>query len=161
MAEELLTRILREVRERLEQSRQAVDESQRLEAALDALEAERKTPRGSVGRARRGPTRPRSAQPRARRGESQARILQVVGERPGVSAAEISASTGVARNTVTTTLQRLTSKQRVTKVELPSGGVGFQIPEPLDKPDEENIRNEEHSNRNAEGDTTAQAEEGI
>lgn len=149
MPEDLLTRIQRELRDRLEQLRQAFEESQRLEAALAALDVQREAPRRSAGRARRGPARPRSAQrrarlsqPRARPGESQARILQVIDERPGVSAAEVAASNGIARNTVASILQRLVTKGHLAKDDLPSGVVGFRVAGPPDQPDDTSVQAE-------------------
>src|SRR4051794_1852356 len=96
MAEELFDRILGEVRERLRETRGAYEESQQLERALGALDAE---PDGSVDAQRsRAPGSPRSRRPRrgpraskarARRGANREAILALVSERPGSTAREI------------------------------------------------------------------------
>ena len=125
MAEDLLDRIRREIRERLERSRAAYEESRRLEAALAAL--------GTSARPS-GPQRPSAArsQPRspqrrrARPGANRAAILAVVRERPGVSAGEIAQATGIARSTVSTTLSRAVAAADVERTQLPGGGVGFR-----------------------------------
>jgi DNA-binding IclR family transcriptional regulator len=54
-------------------------------------------------------------------------VLAVVSERPGVTAGELVATTGIARPTVSTTLSRLASEGLVARQELPGGGVGFRI----------------------------------
>src|SRR4051794_41347922 len=82
MPDQLLDRILAEIRDRLDASREAYEESQRLEAALSAL--------GSGGPAE--PSRPRAASRRASRARSSARaprgeklrrIRALVARRPG------------------------------------------------------------------------------
>jgi DNA-binding transcriptional ArsR family regulator len=125
MAEDLLDRIRRELRERLERSRAAYEESRRLEAALAAL---------GTGARPSGPRRrsaassePRSPRRRrARPGANRAAILAVVRERPGVSAGEIAQATGLARSTVSTTLSRAAAAAEVERTQLPGGGVGFR-----------------------------------
>jgi hypothetical protein len=150
---ELLDRILREIRERLEASRAAVHKHERLEAALRALggagarathvvsglgsrqrpaagatkrAAEQPTaargkrraaaprdgaPSTSASRARaasaerRGGSAARaarttSARKRAPRGANREAVLRVVGERPGVSAPETAAVSGVSGGTL-------------------------------------------------------------
>lgn len=134
MAEDLLDRIRLEIRERLERSRAAYEESRRLEAALAALDPDAR----SSGPRRRSaaPSQPRSPRRRrARPGANREAILAVVRERPGVSAGEIAQATGIARSTVSTTLSRAAAAAEVERTQLPGGGVGFR---PVAEATEEN-----------------------
>jgi hypothetical protein len=127
MPDQLLDRVLAEIRERLEASRGAYEESQRLEAALTALgrgrAAEPSRPRATSRRASR--SRARSSV-RAPRGENLRRIRELVAERPGATAAEIAAATGIARPTVASTLGKLARDGELEKTMLPSGAVGYR-----------------------------------
>ncbi len=77
----------------------------------------------------------RSSRPRAPRGQNRAKILAVVSERSGVSAAEVAQSTGIASPTVHSTLAKLASGGEVVKEQLPSGGAGYRLPdEPAENP---------------------------
>jgi DNA-binding transcriptional ArsR family regulator len=78
-----------------------------------AVPGHRSTPKAAVGRARRGANREA--------------ILAAVGERPGATAREIADLTGVARNTVASTLTRLAAAGVLERSELPAGGVGFRL----------------------------------
>jgi hypothetical protein len=127
MPDELLDRILAEIRERLDASRAAYEESRRLEAALRALgtgrAAEPPRPRATTRRASR--SRGRSSA-RAPHGENLRRIRAVVAERPGATAGEIAAATGIARPTVASTLGKLAREGELEKTTLPSRGVGYR-----------------------------------
>jgi hypothetical protein len=122
--EELLDRILGEIRQRLAASRDAYEESRRLEAALAAL-----GPAGALPHSvSAGPTpRARHAQrSRAPRGENLRRIREIVAERPGASAGEIASATGIGRPTVASTLAKLARDGELERTELPSGRVGYR-----------------------------------
>src|SRR3954471_11706996 len=125
MPDQLLDRILTEIRDRLDASREAYEESQRLEAALTALgsgrPAEPSRPRETSRRA----SRSRSSA-RAPRGENLRRIRALVAERPGATAGEIASATGVARPTVASTLGKLAREGELEKTKLASGGVGYR-----------------------------------
>src|SRR5262245_4781710 len=123
MTDDLLDRILREVRERLEASRDAYEESRRLDEALAALGAATKSSPAPTSRSRRAQAR--SA--RAPRGEHLRRIREVVAERPGTSAGEIASAAGIARPTVASTLAKLARDGELEKTELPSGRVGYRV----------------------------------
>jgi DNA-binding transcriptional ArsR family regulator len=133
MSEDLLDRILREIRERIRETRGAYEESQQLERALAALDADAD---GTVGAgrsqsARSGRNRSRSrgrqtSSVRARRGANREAILALVSERPGATAGEIADATGIARSTVASTLTRLAANGALERAELPGGGVGFR-----------------------------------
>src|SRR3954471_16420208 len=127
MPDELLDRILAEIRDRLDASRAAYEESQRLEAALRALGSGR-APEPSRPRATSRPaprSRPR-APARAPHGETQRRIRAFVAEHPGATAGEIAAATGIARPTVASTLGKLAREGELEKTKLASGGVGYR-----------------------------------
>ena len=143
---DLLDRVLREVRERMERSRAAAEESQRLEAALAALDRDRAEP-STAPRPRRGRRRAESRR-RARRGANRDAIVGVVSERPGVSAAEVAGATGIARATVTSTLSKLVADGVLDRVELPAGGRGYRLVEPAA---EDGRENEGHPVRGPEG----------
>jgi DNA-binding transcriptional ArsR family regulator len=126
MAEELLERVLREIRERKQAARAAVEESARLERALVALGRDPGQPATEAAatpsrRARRSSRRRKRAAPGANRDA----ILALVHERPGATAGEISQATGIPRSTVSPTLARLVEGGAIERTQLP-GGVGFR-----------------------------------
>jgi DNA-binding transcriptional ArsR family regulator len=125
MADDLLSRILGEIRERKEASRVAYEESRRLERALAALETdgnEADVSRRDVRRrARAGGDR------RAAPGANRDAIAAVVRDRPGATAGEIASATGIARATVSRSAARLAGGGLLERVELPGGGVGFRL----------------------------------
>ena len=133
MAEDLLERVKREIRERKRAAQAAHEETQRLEQALAALSAPRTgdpAPDAARTRSRSAQLRP-SRRRRAPAGANRAAILAVVRERPGVTAAEIAQTTGIARATVYSTIARLADTGAVERTEPPSGSVGFRAaPEP-------------------------------
>jgi DNA-binding transcriptional ArsR family regulator len=128
--EDLLDRVLSEIRERLERSRAAYEESQVLERALAALgpgasaRADRTDARAASTR-RPGPRRRRAAA-----GANREAILAVVRERPGVSVGEVQAATGIARSSVSVVLTRLVGEGALRRDQLPGGGVGFSEARP-------------------------------
>jgi predicted HTH transcriptional regulator len=123
MAEDLLVRVLREIRERKEAAQAAYEESRRLERALAALEP--------AGRRRRAPApdprrRSRARRSRAAPGANREAIVALVRERPAVTAREVAEATGIARSTVTTTLKRLLDAGEIERTSLPGGGTGYR-----------------------------------
>jgi CRP-like cAMP-binding protein len=129
MARDLLDRILHEIRERKEASRAAYEESLRLERALAALDQQGE-PADTPARRRRGRRGGSAARrrPRAAPGANRDAIVALARERPGVTAGEISAATGIARATVSSTVARLATSGALERTELPGGGVGFRVP---------------------------------
>src|SRR4051794_18055663 len=131
MAEDLLDRILGEIRERMNEARDAHDESQQLERALAALDAKAE---GGVGERRSQGARPRrrrsrgrrSPSARAGRGANREAIIAAVAERPGSTAREIADATGIARTTVASTVTRLAVSGALERSEPPGGGIGFR-----------------------------------
>ena len=134
---ELLDRIHAEIRERLETSRAAAQEYERLEAALAALGgpvgASAPRPASAVPAPRAAKRAARNARrasggPRARRGANRAAVLGVLGERPGVGVSELSAAAGVARPALYALLARLTEQGEIVKELLPAGSTGYSLP---------------------------------
>jgi hypothetical protein len=111
MAEDLLARILREIRDRKRAAAAAYEEYGRLEdalAALGQLQVGRTSGRRSTRRSRP------PAQGRRRRaapGANRDAILAVVRDRPGVSVGEVAQATGIPRTTVAPTMWRLLARR--------------------------------------------------
>jgi IclR helix-turn-helix domain len=116
---ELLDRIHAEIRERLEASRAAAQEYERLEAALAAM--------GGPARSAAPAPRRRPAEPRAPRGANRDAVLRALEERPGASASELAAASGVARPVLYGVLNRLIEAGEVAKEELPGGATGYKL----------------------------------
>jgi hypothetical protein len=129
MAEELLDRVVREIRERRAQAQAAYEESRQLERALRALDGQQDRP-VPAGQSARRARASRPSRSRAPRGQTRAAILQVVAERPGTSAAEIAGAAGLERGVTQTTLGRLVHQGAVERVELPSGTSGYRLSSP-------------------------------
>ena len=71
---------------------------------------------------------------RARRAARTARrSCSVVGERPGVSAAEIADVTKISRAVTYNTLAKLVEQGKVEKTELPGGQTGYKPAPPADR----------------------------
>src|SRR3954452_25240437 len=127
MSEERLDRrILREVRARLKESRAAVEEYDRLQAALAALGTG-----GGDASTRTRPARASSSAPkrRARRGANREKALRVIADRPGVTVAELASATGIAKNVVYSLTRVLTQQERIERVQLPGDSIGFRLAE--------------------------------
>src|SRR4051794_18903798 len=125
MANDLLDRIIQEIQERTREARAAYEESQQLERALAALDADAGYPPNRSKEPRRRPSQ-RTGGTRARRGANREAIVAAVRERPGSTARAIADTTGIARNTVASTLTRLAASGVLERSELPAGGVGFR-----------------------------------
>ena len=100
-----------------------VRERERLEAALSMAPFAGPAPARAATKA--APARKASA-PRAPRGANREAILKLVGERPGVSAAEISDVTKIKRAVTYNTLSKLVEQGQLAKTELPGGQTGYQ-----------------------------------
>ncbi len=100
------------------ETQQLRDELARLDGALVAIAGE------SQGPKRQTPASSASA-PRAKRGENRSKVLRVVGERPGVGAAEVAQSTGIAKPIVYSTLAKLAQAGDIEKVDV-NGSPGYR-----------------------------------
>jgi CRP-like cAMP-binding protein len=127
MAEQLLDRVLRDIRDRMKQSRAAYEESRRLQAALAALDEGPRDEAAATSSPRRTARRAgRTSAKRAPRGENLRRIREAIEQRPGATAGEVASATGIARPTVATALGKLAREGEMEKAELPGGGVGYR-----------------------------------
>ncbi|HST38323.1 MAG TPA: winged helix-turn-helix domain-containing protein [Conexibacter sp.] len=116
---DLVGQIQRDIEKRLKELRPLIEEKDQLEAVLAALSGDYVPANGSAAPAR---PRARAAAPagrapyaggksrRAPRGANREAILQLVGERPGISAAEVAEITNIAKPTVHTTISQLKRK---------------------------------------------------
>lgn len=112
---DLVGQIQRDIEKRLAELRPLIEEKEQLEAVLAALT--NGTTAAAAPRARGGAARAAGRAPyaggksrRAPRGANREAILNVVRERPGVSAAEVAAITRIAKPTVHTTISQLKRK---------------------------------------------------
>lgn len=116
---DLVAQIQRDIEKRLKELRPLIEEKDQLEAVLAALNGE-SVPNGSAASVSRARTRA-AASParapyaggksrRAPRGANREAILKIVGERPGISAAEVAEITNIAKPTVHTTISQLKRK---------------------------------------------------
>jgi IclR helix-turn-helix domain len=125
MAEEPLDRrISREIRERLKQSRAAVLEYERLEAALQALDAMDGGTATAAGLRRRSTRRTAT---RAPRGANRDKALAAIQDQPGITIAALSAATGITKNVLYGLTRTLTERGLVERVDGADGAVGFKI----------------------------------
>lgn len=132
---ELVGQIQRDIEKRLKELRPLIEEKEQLEAVLAALSGDYKA---------NGSSAPSAARPRARssasssrapyaggrsrrapRGANREAILKVVGERPGISAAEVAEITNIAKPTVHTTISQLKRKGILE----PEGANGVRLAE--------------------------------
>jgi DNA-binding transcriptional ArsR family regulator len=115
---DLVGQIQRDIEKRLQELRPLIEEKERLEAVLAALtNGSAAAVASAPPRVRATTTRPAARAPyaagkgrRAPRGANRDAILQVVRERPGVSAAEVAEITKIAKPTVHTTISQLKRK---------------------------------------------------
>ncbi len=115
---ELVGQIQRDIEKRLRELRPLIEEKEQLEAVLAALNGDYSAPaNGNAGRPRARAAAPSGRAPyaggksrRAPRGANREAILKLVGERPGISAAEVAEITNIAKPTVHTTISQLKRK---------------------------------------------------
>jgi predicted HTH transcriptional regulator len=130
---DLVAQIQRDIEKRLKELRPLIEEKEQLEAVLAALNGEQ-VANGSATSGSR--TRARAATParapyaggkarRAPRGANREAILKVVGEHPGISAAEVAEITNIAKPTVHTTISQLKRKGILE----PEGANGVRLAE--------------------------------
>jgi DNA-binding transcriptional ArsR family regulator len=119
---DLVGQIQRDIEKRLKELRPLIEEKDQLEAVLAALSGDYTAANGSGSGTAPARPRPRAAAPvsrapyaggksrRAPRGANREAILKLVGERPGISAAEVAEITNIAKPTVHTTISQLKRK---------------------------------------------------
>jgi sugar-specific transcriptional regulator TrmB len=114
---------LTEVERQLDAVQPLVREREQLQAALS------RPPFAGPSRPATKGTSARKSRTRAPRGANREAILSVVGERPGVSAAEIADVTKISRAVTYNTLAKLVEQGRLAKTELPGGQTGYKAAE--------------------------------
>lgn len=139
MAEPLLDQICEWIRTRAGELEPAVREAEQLAAALAALDGLGVTvvaparsdlaaaDTTSAGRRRTAPTARRSRPKRAPRGANHAAVLGVLADRPGASASELSAASGVAKPVLYALLKTLGERGEIAKEQLPGGTAGYRL----------------------------------
>ncbi|HEU0249430.1 MAG TPA: winged helix-turn-helix domain-containing protein [Solirubrobacteraceae bacterium] len=105
----MLDEIRRTAERRLREIEPLIEEAERLREVLAVIE--RRSIGGSSERARalrtRGEQAHSAVSPRAAKGANKRLILELVGERPGITPAEIARTTGLKRTVVASTVSRL------------------------------------------------------
>jgi hypothetical protein len=140
MAQPLLDRIHTQLRARVRELEPAVSEYEQLRAADAALaglapgqpsdgSAAATTPSASPP-PRRPASRRRSTGTRASRGANRRAVLRALGERPGVSVAELASASGVGTTVLYGLLRRLEQRGDVAKEQLPGGSTGYRVAQP-------------------------------
>lgn len=132
---DLLDRIRDQLDVRLSELRPLLDEHDRLVAALRALgESDRvsrgaPTTRAAARPAAAAPATPKAAPAKRRKhapqGANRRAVLHTVQERPGASAGEIAAVSGVERSSLYALLARLVQAGELVKRDLPTGQTGY------------------------------------
>jgi hypothetical protein len=121
---DLLDQTLNEIRARINELRPLVSEYERLQAAERALGTTARTTHGS----RPGATRRRSSSvSRAPRGANKRKVYAAVGERPGATAAELSAASGVTKPLIYNITRDGVGRGELERQQLPSGAIGFKL----------------------------------
>lgn len=104
----MLEEIRRSAERRLREIEPLIDEAERLREVLAVIERRTVAERGLPPAMRaRGAGSHRQSLPRAAKGANKRLILELVGERPGITAAEIASTTGLKRTVVASTVSRL------------------------------------------------------
>ncbi len=133
---DLLDRLRGEIHGRLDVTRAAVTEYEQLEAALAALAAVNgATSAGPSAKPRQARASAVTPAPRSRpvaarasrapRGANRAAVLKAASERPGASAGELAAASGVSRPVVYQLLKTLTERGELVRHALPSAVAGY------------------------------------
>jgi Fic family protein len=123
-----LERRLEEVDRELVAYEPLLRERAQLQEALETPPFASGTPRTAAPKRKSAPRR--SSSSRAPRGANREAILKVVGDRPGVTAAEISDVTKISRAVTYNTLAKLVEQGQLAKTELPGGQTGYRSAKP-------------------------------
>jgi DNA-binding transcriptional ArsR family regulator len=135
---DLLDSIRRQLRTRLDDLRPMVREYERLEEAEKALSDAPPTSAGRTPRSRRaGASSPsggsrhggsrRRASSTAERDANRERILSLLGQRPGITRAELKEAAGLSGAGVAQNLRRLLDRGDVREEPLPGGVTGYRL----------------------------------
>jgi hypothetical protein len=135
---DLLDSIRRQLRTRLDDLRPMVREYERLEKAERALSDEPPTNAGHARRSRpAGASSPSGASPRggprrrtsstAERDANREKLLSLLGQRPGITKAELKEAAGLSGAGVAQNLRRLLARGDVREEPSPSGVTGYRL----------------------------------
>lgn len=123
---DFVAQIQRDIERRLKELAPLIEEKEKLEAVLAALTGEKANgATSSRGRAASRAPYAGGRTRRAPRGANRKAILEVVGQRPGISAREVAELTGIAKPTVHTTISQLKRKG----ILVPEGASGVKLAE--------------------------------
>ena len=122
---------LKEIERELAEHEPLVRERDQIQAALAQHPFATATP--AVPAPKRVSTGSEGTSDRAPRGANREAILTLVGQRPGVTATEISEVTKIARAVTYTTLSKLVEQGQLEKTELPGGQTGYKVATPADE----------------------------
>src|SRR4051794_18997142 len=124
---DLLDATIEQLQSRVRELSMLADEHQRLAHALAALQAvQASTATTSVAGPAAG-AQTQSARVRKPRGANRDAILKVIGDRPGVTAAEVAQATRIDKNVVYATLSALVKNDGIQASVLPSGRKGYKV----------------------------------
>jgi Winged helix-turn-helix DNA-binding len=127
IATPMLEEIRRTATQRLREIEPLIDEAERLREVLAVIERRSAAERNDQRSVRdRSVGRHTQSAPRAAKGANKQLILQLIGERPGITAAQIASSTGLKRTVVASTVSRLKRYGELRDYE--QGGVCLSDP---------------------------------
>jgi sugar-specific transcriptional regulator TrmB len=121
---------LKEIERELAEHEPLLRERDQIQVALEQPPFADGSRTRSAPAAKRAPATRKPAAKRAPRGANREAILTLVGERPGVSASEISSVTKIARAVTYNTLAKLVEQGQLEKSELPGGQTGYKAATP-------------------------------
>jgi|SRR5215204_3797033 len=130
---DLLDSIRNQLRARLDDLRPLVSEYERLHEAAQALRsngpaAASPAQAGGAGQARRRRGRPaRAPSMGAERATNRAELLALIGERPGITKAELKSVSGLSGASVAQNLRRLVTRGELREQSLPGGETGYRL----------------------------------
>jgi hypothetical protein len=125
---DLLTDIRRQIDERRNDLRAAVQEHELLVAARDALgDASRAQPTGATTGGRRKSSRPGGRRRRARRGANRTAVLRALEKQPGASVGELAAATRIKASVLYALRRRLMEDGAIVERERDDGRKGYAL----------------------------------
>lgn len=143
---DLLDRIRRELDDRAASLKPAVDESARLQRAVEALDGAMSPavatrvrsasagPRAAQGKApRRRSAASRKSSRRAAPGQTQLRVIEELRNAPGSSSTAVAQALGISANAAAATISRLVKQARVVRLET-GGYAPADAPTPVQEP---------------------------
>jgi sugar-specific transcriptional regulator TrmB len=126
---DVIAGLRRELEQRLNDIEREIGALEPLVKERDQIQAALNRPPFASGKPARPASKGTSARKqrtRAPRGANREAILTLVGERPGVSAAEIADVTKISKPVTYNTLAKLVEQGRLAKTELPGGRTGYK-----------------------------------